>query len=753
MSDALKRRPINNDNVYDGLQIPPSGYQALRSSAETATKPIGQPYTALDGQGRTWFNATCYGITVAVFIVLLAVGCVVTGVIVWHSAKEHVETKRCGTIDIPESARCVDVIIGGCGTEGAAVAREVSSDPTLSVLCVEAGPDWYDKPDVRDSSQLLNYLSLDGQNTNKYFYNIRGGLESGLVSFAFLGPSPARVSVQSGRMLGGYSPVSYEVAFRGASDMWDEWDTLAGSPGTFTGAAMHAVYRDIEYLNAHGHYAADASRGDGTQTTQTVKVDTIPHGAIAGSTDYEMFASFASAALSIPNLGDVSYNSPGSSIGVSPFMELVRDFDTSAPELQWSSRQAFLGPNVMNQQTYHGVSPRQLEVLINSTISDILSIETPNGPRFVGIKYKASNGNTEFAYARKAVVATFGVQSALVLQRSGVGPADVLEEANVKPIIVNDNVGQHLKSRPNPFVVAYWPNVTAAGVDVDFLGVTSSIIALDDLSPSGVPGRAAYGVVMFGLAPEILLLDIVFTNPKSSGSMNISTADPYHAPKVITNALTHPDDLQSLRYVMRHVVDSMSAADPNFFPLTVDAPTLASDVDLDAHLSSTTTLINSWWSSCKMGTSPSNGVVDNRFRVFGAEGGSLRVCDTQVAPNGYLGTPVFPGMALGTVCGRMLVEEYGSTTAAEAKKNSFSVPKQKAAHRKHAEKRAHHHTNRMSDETMWDAYQKAIASIREKMPSDRGEKMIMSIMMTSEYKRLEAIYGEAKKKKVPTKTG
>lgn len=766
MSDSYKRRPVNNNNDnnngFEGIQIPPTsaaGYQPLRSSAETA-KPIGQPYTQLDSQGRTWFNATCYGITIAIFIVLLAVGCVVTGVIVWHRAQEHVETKRCGDITIPESSLCVDVIIGGCGTAGSTAAREISADPSLSVLCIEEGPDWYNLTEVLTIGNFLAYFqSLDGPVANKFYYDYHTTYETGLLGVGPLGPTPGRIHIRGGRGLGGSASFNYMFTFKNVESFWDDWDTIGGSSGTWSGAAMYQVMKELEHFNDHGQYIPDATRGDGSLPTQTWKVDLYPGYSIVG-TDQEALMKLIGGSLGLPEYPDSAYNTLGNRLGVYPHIELLRDFDTTSPRLRWSARASFLGPDVMNQATNRGVSPRQLAVEINSTVFDLVSVPTPNGPKFVGVRYKASDGNVKTAYARHTVVATFGVNTAPILQRSGVGPADVLAFANVQPVIVNEHVGQHLTLHLSPIVFAAWPNITSSTYgDPDHIGINAIVLAAEDLSEAAaVPGRESFAMFSFTLGfPGLFLLGGQWATPKSEGSIRIHSKDPFHLPQITTNTLTNPDDMVSLRNFTRNLVYSVQAYDPSVFIIAPDGPTLADDALLDGFFRATITIPDHYYSTCRMSQTAATGVVDNRFRVHGAAGGSLRVCDLQSLPYQSFGNPYAVAIALGSQCGRMVVEEFGSAAAKKelpvrraTAKNDLKHGRRHSTSTKTSRAPPTHAGKAMTDEEMWDMYQHAIEVAIEKLDRERAAKIVTAIKGSPEYKRLEAIYGTTSKKNTKT---
>jgi choline dehydrogenase len=539
-------------------------------------------------------------------------------------------------------------------------------------------------------------------------------------------------------MLGGSSSVNYMLTFRSDQSWWDNFDVNAGSPGTFSGTNMYNVYEDIEYLDDHGHYASNPTRGFGVLPSQTVKVDVKPHNNVNGS-EIENGVNLMSTAYGIPAHFNESYNAPGDRLGAYAYSEMLQNFNTSSPELRWSGRFAFAGPDVMDQQTYTGIYPRRSAYLQNATVFRLHSLPTASGPQFVGAQFRGPGNSVHNAYARKTVIMTSGILTPAILQRSGIGPSVTLAEAGVAPVLVNENVGRHLTTHPNYAVIAAWPGFT--GVSPDGPGdVNFQPSLLEDYSPVGVPGYGAYTVGFVGLGPGIGISGANYMNAKSEGTYNISSPDPFMYPRIVSNAYTDADDMLSMRDNVRYFINRTTTADPSYFPLNIDATTLNDDTLLDAWLRGPGggDVSDHYFGTARMGTDASTAVVDNQFRVFGAAAGSLRVCDTQVIPFPTHGNPYYAAMALGDVCGNMVAQEFGTRSslpqvkhpgrqAAAAEKKNQREPTRAAA------------TARLtppSDDALWSYYEAAIAAIGQKLPSNQASSLIAGIKATSDYIRL-----------------
>jgi choline dehydrogenase len=640
-------------------------------------------------------------------------------------------TFQCGAATGRDGDLCYDYIIIGGGTAGLGAAKTISDDPRVSVLVLEAGQDYVSwDSTVRDVPSIVGYLGLPSAYPNRYYYSPITQPEPGLNNVnKYLGAA---------RTLGGGSSENFMFLYRGSDPFWDDYDVAVGSPGTFDSTAMHEVYQSIEWLDDSGHYATTATRGFGELPSQRYKLFARPVNSIIGY-DEETFTNFMSSAFGLPGYFNESYNNPGFNLGIFPYIEYLMDFNqTGPPQVRWSGRFAFMNADVMDQNTYTGVYPRRLKLMLNATVSNLISLP---GPQFVGANFRDSTGRSRTAYAARGVIMSAGIHDSGILQRSGVGPAAVLQNAGISPVLVNENVGNNFRTQVAVSILAFWPNITAVDPDgANGLGATASQAFLEDVSPIGVPGKRAYHMFMIGIVPTIGQLGIFQDRSASSGSWWINSFDPYQAENVVTNALTNSNDTLSLRDEIRYIISNLTAQDPFFFPLNIDGPTLADDALLDAWLRTNAEISNHYFSQCRMGTDASTSVVDNRFRVWNTAANSLRVCDLSAMAYQTDDNPSYPAAALGTICGRMVLEDAG-LLAPSSKHIVKKMPKNPQRPRggtpRAFDKRA---MTPPSDVVLWQAYQNAITAVSLKYSGDVAQSQIAAIKQTADYIRLCAIY-------------
>jgi choline dehydrogenase len=619
----------------------------------------------------------------------------------------------------------------------------------MKVLGIESGQDFINAPEANIVFNLFNFGDLITNFPNKYHWQMPSEPMPGL---------GGRVIVQdAGRALSGGSQINFMLMFRGSVANFDAFDASLGSPGYFDGASMTAVYQAMEFYNGHGNVLDLSTRGDGTLPTQTVRVDSVPRAPLAG-TDSEAFVNLMVAAFPGENdIRDQSYNTPGYDLGISGRFDFLFDHATTEP-YRWSGRKAFLGPDVMNQASYTGVAPRNFQILLNSTVERILF----DGTTAIGVEYRASNGRRRRAYVRDGgeVIMGAGPHTALIMERSGIGPANVLAEAGVDPIVVNEHVGEHLRNQPLIQIPLFWPNAT--GVSPDGWNVPNAAgFAAEDVSGTDAPGvrSIAHALLTFIGVPGVVIHIPFQSFPRSEGHFHISSTNPYTEGRYTDNTFGNVDDLTIMRENVRYFISSLIAADPTVFPLTIDNATLYDDnalneylqlfVEPQAHVNGLT----------RMGTSAANSVVDSRFRVWGVNG--LRVCDLSAQPL-YEGNPTLGAFAFGDICGRMILEDANSLYVAKAE--TTRAAKAKAAHdiqenrrktaeaRKNKKREPRHHTQhvnfgrhslRATDEEMWDVYERLL----EALPTNLGPRKAQNIKRAVEtfpyYQQLKAEFGAA----------
>jgi choline dehydrogenase-like flavoprotein len=243
--------------------------------------------------------------------------------------------------------------------------------------------------------------------------------------------------------------------------------------------------------------------------------------------------------------------------------------------------------------------------------------------------------------------------TAEAVETSGFWPADHLREAGVKAVHDLPGVGENLQD--HPYVVCIWESKVGGslyGADkpkplLEWLlrrsGPLTSSVAEAFAFVRSRPGLPAPDL-QFHFAPayfndngfdefdgHAFTLGPVLVTPKSRGSLKLRSADPGAKPRIVTNSLSEPEDVQALVTGMRKARE-MAAAGPlgeaagrEIFP----GDGVDSDDDLAADLRRRVELIYHPVGTCKMG-SGQDAVVDAELRVHGLEG--LRVVDASIMP-------------------------------------------------------------------------------------------------------------------------
>jgi choline dehydrogenase-like flavoprotein len=142
----------------------------------------------------------------------------------------------------------------------------------------------------------------------------------------------------------------------------------------------------------------------------------------------------------------------------------------------------------------------------------------------------------------------------------------------------------------------------------------------------------------------------VLVTPRSRGTVRLRSADPNAKPRILTNTLSHPDEVaafvSAIKLVREWVGTSplQEVAGRECYP----GADVQTDEEIEDWLRAHVDLLYHPTCTCKMGTAD-DAVVDPELRVHGLEG--LRVCDASVFP-------VIPGG--NTNAPTMMVAEKGA---------------------------------------------------------------------------------------------
>ncbi len=507
-----------------------------------------------------------------------------------------------------------DYVIVGAGAAGSVLAHRLTEDPAVTVCVLEAGPPdrnpWMHIP--AGFTKVLFDPSCTWQFKTEPTANTDG----------------RAIATTQGRTLGGSSSINGLVYNRGQPADLDSW-VQRGNRG-WGYADMLPYYRRTERRVGPGD-PAKRGRGGALPVTDMDWLHPVNEAFIAGA-----------VAAGIPRNPD--YNS-GDQAGVGYFQRVIER------GRRVSASRAFLHPARQRPN---------LEVRTGARVRAVLF----EGKRAVGVStLRQSGGPATTVRARREVVLCAGtVNTARLLQVSGVGPAGLLAELGV-PVVhalpgVGENFRDHyavrcvVRARPGTVTLnelSRGPRL--AGQVLRWASGRPSILAT---SPSQVH---VFWKSWDGLdAPD---LQCVFTpgsyqqgrtyildgypgmtagawphRPESTGWVRAQSTDPFVDPLIQPNYLSDAGDrrvtLGGLRLVRRLL------STPELAPFvdreTLPGPDVQGDDELLDYARANGTTCYHLIGTARMGPASDPGaVVDDTLQVHGMEG--LRVVDASVMPS------------------------------------------------------------------------------------------------------------------------
>jgi choline dehydrogenase len=511
------------------------------------------------------------------------------------------------------AADSFDYVIVGAGAAGSVLAARLTEDPNITVCVLEAGPPdrnpWIHIPagfikTLVDPSCTWQFKTEPTANT--------GG---------------RRIATTQGRTLGGSSSINGMVYNRGQPDDLNNW-AQRGNRG-WGYADVLPYYRRSERRIGFG--GEGRGREGAIPITDMDWIHPVSEAFIAGC-----------VGMGIPRNED--YNS-GDQAGVGYFQRAI------LRGRRVSAARAFLKP---------ALSRTNIEVRTNARASSILF----EGKRAVGVRYLRQRGGAaqEVRARREMVLCSGTVNTARLLQVSGVGPAALLGKLGV-PVVhelrgVGENFRDHYASRivmrAKPGVrtlnqlargvrlgaqVARWgmgrPSILAtAPSHVHVFWKSFEELDAPDLQCVFTPGSYAEGKVYVLDDYPGVTAGAWQHRPESKGWVRARSADVWEDPEIQPNYLSDPMDRRVHLGGMRLVRRMLST--PELAPFldaeTLPGPAVQSDDELldFAFRNGSTTyhLIG----TARMGprTDPT-AVVDDRLLVHGMEG--LRVVDAAIMPS------------------------------------------------------------------------------------------------------------------------
>ena len=516
-------------------------------------------------------------------------------------------------------AESYDFVIVGGGSAGCALANRLSADPSNRVLVLEAGRrDW--KADV-----VIHMPAALSMGIGNRFYDWMYESE----------PEPEmdgrRVYHARGKVLGGSSSINGMIFQRGNPMDYDRW---AATPGCEAWDWAHCLpyFKRMETCIAG---ADDWRGGDGPLKLER------------GPATSPLFRAFLEAVEEAghPRTVDVNgYRQEG-----------FNAFDRNVYRgRRLSAARAYLHP-VLNRKNLNLVTKAHATRLVM------------DGTRVTGVEYQR-RGRRHVAAAAEVVLCGGAINTPQLLQLSGIGPAAVLHDAGVSPVVDLPGVGENLQDHLEVYVqyactqpvsmAPYLARWRRPWIGLQWLfrqgpGASNHFEAGGFLRSNN---EVRWPNLMFHFLPVAVRYDgsvpaaghgyqfhigPMFSN--SRGWVRIQSDDPFQKPKLLFNYLSTQEDRQEWTEavaVARNIMDQ-----PAFAPFNGGEVSPGRDVQGDVAVldwvrkDAETALHPSC--TARMGTD-AMGVVDpSTMRVHGAQG--LRVVDASVMPtltNGNIYAPV-----------------------------------------------------------------------------------------------------------------
>lgn len=477
------------------------------------------------------------------------------------------------------------------------MATRLSEDPNVSVLLLEAGPDYAEIDQLPDEVRNGYATGIDVMTSDH--------------NWQFWGqPTPiaAPMMVPRGKVTGGSSAINGQVFLRGMPEDYDSWASLGNDQWSYE--KVLPFFRKLEtdmdfsddFHGTEGPIIARRFKNPAdwppmqTAFYNAAKAEGFPDGPDQNNPD-------------VTGIGPTPYNNPNG--------------------IRWSTNIGYLG-----------MSRHRLNLTIRANCTTHrLVIEDG---RATGVEVE-SGGERFVAEGREIILSTGAIASPQILMLSGIGPAAHLEELGIPVVHDVPGVGQNL--RDHPVVWVTWR--TKPEIDLESLALEPRSQLMLRYTAAGSDLRNDMKISMSNFAtdrvdrggnrmvPVGVRMSVILDLAVGAGELKLTSTDPNEQPSLFYNYFAEEFDRQRSREGIRLALKL--AEHPDFEGIIQERiepqdSDLESDDALDTWMMKEATTGQHISGTCKMGpASDTMAVVGQNGRVHGIEG--LRVVDASIMPD------------------------------------------------------------------------------------------------------------------------
>ena len=419
-----------------------------------------------------------------------------------------------------------DYIIIGSGSAGSTIAYRLGEVQEHQILVLEFG-----KTDWGPFIQMPAALSYP-MNMARYDWGYKAEAEDSLDGRAIVCPR--------GKVIGGSSSINGMIYVRGNAGDYDYWRDSGASGWSY--ADILPYFRRME--TSHGGEAPWRGTDGPLHVTR-------------GPRDNPLHHAFVDAAVEAGYVATDDYNGYRQE-GMGPADMTVYK------GRRWSTANAYLRPALArgNVELRTGVMVEQLLF---------------KGKKCIGVRYRNGAKSVD-VFARKAVILSAGaIGSPAILQRSGIGPKEVLKKAGIKVRADRPGVGANLQDHlevyfqiacKKPITLYKHLNLFAkAWIGFKWLFFKKGLGASNQFESLGFirsDKNIPYPDIQYHFLPVAIRYDgkapaeghgfqlhVGPMRSRSRGHVHIKDANPATAPEIKFNYLSHEDDMPEFRKALR----------------------------------------------------------------------------------------------------------------------------------------------------------------------------------------------------------